>query len=177
MRLHVLHLRSRGCWQATVYQKQICINTLFSLHTIWGLTPIRRQIRGVTTGSVRSENNRAGMPCVLNTETDLDPYAYTSGRWLRNDEQQRLARHIDFDFDALSSRVLSLCPGATSVSRCEKKEGGFNRVFVFTLDDGRRVVARLPFTVAGPPRLRTQSEVATIQYSMCGAAPRTSTDA
>ncbi|KAJ5709857.1 hypothetical protein N7493_009449, partial [Penicillium malachiteum] len=45
-----------------------------------------------------------------------------------------------------------------------KKEGGFNRVFIFTMDDGLRVVARLPFTFAGPAKLTTAFEVATMQY-------------
>lgn len=54
--------------------------------------------------------------------------------------------------------------GAKYIQNCEKKEGGFNRVFVFTMDDGSRVVARLPFALAGPARLAMASEVATIHY-------------
>jgi hypothetical protein len=60
--------------------------------------------------------------------------------------------------------VLELCPGADSVTTYEKKEGGFNKVFIFTLDNAKRVVARLPFALAGPPKLATISEVATIKY-------------
>lgn len=94
----------------------------------------------------------------------LDPHVYTSGRWLRRDELERSARHIQFDFASLSQRVIELCPGAASVLSCDKKEGGFNRVFIFTTDNGQRIVARLPFALAGPARLITQSEVATIHY-------------
>ena len=61
--------------------------------------------------------------------------------------------------------MIELCPGAASVSSCEKKEGGFNRAFILTTDNGQRLVARLPFKLAGPPRMTTQSEVATISYS------------
>ncbi|OAG44962.1 hypothetical protein AYO21_00924 [Fonsecaea monophora] len=100
----------------------------------------------------------------LSRRDRFDPYAYTSGRWLRGDELERSARHITFDFDALCQRVIELCPGAASISNCEKKEGGFNRVFIFTTDNGQSIVARLPFALAGPPRLTTQSEVATIHY-------------
>ncbi|KAL8717762.1 MAG: hypothetical protein Q9225_005023 [Loekoesia sp. 1 TL-2023] len=32
------------------------------------------------------------------------------------------------------------------------------------MDNGRRVVAKLPFSLAGPPRLTTDSEVATIRH-------------
>lgn len=55
---------------------------------------------------------------------DLDPHTYTSGRWLRHNKLQIDARYIAFDFDALSRRVIELCPGATSITKCDKKEGG-----------------------------------------------------
>ncbi|OBT56584.1 hypothetical protein VE04_05637 [Pseudogymnoascus sp. 24MN13] len=95
---------------------------------------------------------------------DLDPYTYTSGRWLRHDKLQIDSRYIEFDFDALCRRVIELSPGATSIATYDKKEGGFNRVFIFTTDNGKTVVARLPFAFAGPPSLTTNSEVATIRY-------------
>ncbi|KAF2489925.1 hypothetical protein BU16DRAFT_553217 [Lophium mytilinum] len=94
----------------------------------------------------------------------LDPYAYTSGRWLRRDKLERESRFITFDFDALCARVIECSHGAASIKSYEKKEGGFNRVFIFTLDNAKRVVARLPFKLAGPTRLTTGSEVATIRY-------------
>ncbi|KAJ5246157.1 hypothetical protein N7468_001140, partial [Penicillium chermesinum] len=94
----------------------------------------------------------------------FDPYLYTSGRWLRNDKRQRQLRQIDFNFDKLCQKIVDLSNGAKSIKDCEKKEGGFNRVFVFTMDDNSRVVARLPFPLAGPAKLATASEVATIQY-------------
>lgn len=34
----------------------------------------------------------------------------------------------------------------------------------FTTDNAKRVIAKLPFKLAGPPRLTTNSEVATIKY-------------
>ncbi|KAH7379143.1 kinase-like domain-containing protein [Phaeosphaeria sp. MPI-PUGE-AT-0046c] len=97
-------------------------------------------------------------------EHNSDPYRYTSGRWLRRDALEQESRLIYFDFDALCRRVLSLCPGASSITSYDKKEGGFNRVFIFHTDDAKRVVARLPFAFAGPSRLATNSGVATIKY-------------
>jgi hypothetical protein len=73
-------------------------------------------------------------------------------------------RYIHFDFNALQKKVIALCPGATSIASWEKKEGGFNRVFIFRTDNNERIVARLPFALAGPPRLTTNSEVATVEY-------------
>lgn len=96
--------------------------------------------------------------------TGLDPHIYTGGRWLRRDKLECDSRYISFDFDALCRRIVELCPGALSLATYNKKEGGFNRVFIFTTDNVKRVAARLPFAPAGPPRLTTNSEVATIKY-------------
>ncbi|KAH9862722.1 hypothetical protein J1614_010815 [Plenodomus biglobosus] len=93
-----------------------------------------------------------------------DPFRYTSGRWLRRDALERQSRHIQFDFNALRRKILTLCPGASSITSYDKKEGGSNRVFIFHTDNAKRIVARLPFALAGPSRLTTNSEVATIKY-------------
>lgn len=69
-----------------------------------------------------------------------------------------------FDFDALCRRVLELTPEADVITACQKIEGGFNRVFIFHLNNAKRIVARLPFTLAGPARLTTASDVATVKY-------------
>ena len=95
---------------------------------------------------------------------EIDPHNYSSGRWLRHDNQERQSRFIGFDFEALGRKVIELCPGAGSIASCDIKEGGYNRVLLFHTDNGKRVVARLPFSVAGPSRLTTSSEIATIKY-------------
>jgi hypothetical protein len=95
---------------------------------------------------------------------DLNPYEYTSGRWLHRSKDQNEARHIKFDYDALCRKIVEQCPGSQRIVECEKIEGGFNRVFLFTMDDKQTLIARLPFSHAGPPRLITQSEVATTAY-------------
>lgn len=105
------------------------------------------------------------VPCIDNNGIlGFDPHVYTSGRWLRNDERQRQLRQINLNFNRLCQKIVDLFNGTKSIKDCEKKEGGFNRVFVFTMDDNSRVVARLPFPLAGPAKLATASEVATIQY-------------
>lgn len=95
-----------------------------------------------------------------------DPSSYTGGRWLHRDELERASRFIDFSFSELCKTVVNLFPKAKKIENCTKKEGGFNRVFILTLDSGHCVVARLPTTIAGPPRLATNSEVATMEYCM-----------
>ena len=93
-----------------------------------------------------------------------DPCSYTDGHWLHQDELQRKVRYVQFDFPRLCEIAISLSEGASCVTSYEKREGGYNRVFILTMDTGKRVVARIPMPVAGPPRLATNSEVATIKY-------------
>jgi hypothetical protein len=61
--------------------------------------------------------------------------------------------------------VISHSPGAKHIAAVEKSEGGNARVLIFSLDNGRKVVAKLPVSVAGPKRLTTNSDVATMEYS------------
>ncbi|KAI3394042.1 hypothetical protein diail_3307, partial [Diaporthe ilicicola] len=94
----------------------------------------------------------------------FDPYEYTNGRWLRADAAQRDARRVKFDFPALCQKAISSALGAKEILECSKVEGNFNRAFIIRLDNGTKVVARVPFSVAGPSRLVTNSEVATMAY-------------
>jgi len=95
----------------------------------------------------------------------LQPYDYTAGRWLKDDRLQRESRHIEFNFPELCNKALEVCTHADSIQKCEKQEGGFNRVFLFTMNNGEQIVAKLPTSICGPPRLTTNSEVATMAYS------------
>lgn len=116
------------------------------------------------TGSLSVTHTAHEIIKITDDNTAFDPHNYTSGRWLRHDQNERDMRYIRFDFNALCNRVLKLCPDHDRISNCQKIEGGFNRVFIFTLNNSKRVVARLPFRLAGPSRLTTSSEVATIKY-------------
>jgi len=100
----------------------------------------------------------------LKPETHLTDY--TAGRWLRNDNGERKARRISFDFKALVDKVVSCCEGATSIETWSKKEGNSCKAFVFCTDNGKQIVAKLPTPIAGPKSLITNSEVATIRYCM-----------
>ena len=99
-----------------------------------------------------------------NIHVATDPRIYSNGRWLRWDKLERESRYIEFSFAALWQKAIELCPGAISIASYEKKEGGYNRVFIFTMDNASRIVARLPTRISGPPRLTTNSEVATMKF-------------
>ncbi|KAJ8610901.1 hypothetical protein MRB53_038289 [Persea americana] len=103
-----------------------------------------------------------------NASPAFDPHTYTHGRWLVRERLELQARRIEFDFDALCRRVVQVCGGSSAIRSCTKREGGFNRVFLFVFEDDKHVAAKLPFSLAGPRSLVTNSEVATIQYRMYG---------
>ncbi|KAL2785160.1 kinase-like domain-containing protein [Aspergillus keveii] len=84
--------------------------------------------------------------------------------FLRRDKLEVDARYMRFNFPALCRKVMELSPAASAITDCHKIEGGFNRVFIFTLDNGNRLVARFPFRFTGPAKLSTLSEVSTIRY-------------
>lgn len=50
------------------------------------------------------------------------------------------------------------------VSIAKLAEGGFNKVFLLTMDDGQEVIARIPALVAGPPHHTAASEVTTMDF-------------
>ena len=43
-------------------------------------------------------------------------------------------------------------------------EGGFNKIFLLTMDDGHEMIARVPVPIAGPRHFTTASEVATMSF-------------
>lgn len=109
-------------------------------------------------------SSKAKSPALSSFNFGFDPYEYTSGRWLRADAAQRNGRRVKFNFPALCQKAINSAPGAREILECSKVEGNFNRAFIIQLDNGSRVVAKVPFPVAGPTRLVTNSEVATMAY-------------
>jgi hypothetical protein len=111
---------------------------------------------------------------LIDTCLDCDKYVFSYCRFLRRDRWERSVRWINFDFDALCKIAIREVPGATSITKWEKREGGFNRVFIFYTNIGKAVVAKLPFSRAGPARFTTHSEVATMMYRTFNHAKSTS---
>ncbi|PGH14834.1 hypothetical protein AJ80_05760 [Polytolypa hystricis UAMH7299] len=132
---------------------------------------VSSKVFGVTLGSTPGINqclsNRASH---CSYSQGLDPYSHTASRWLHQDELQRQSRRLRFDFSRLCEGAVKSCSGgggaggASRVVDCEKKEGGYYRIFILTMDSGKRVVARVPMPVAGPAILTTNSEIATVAY-------------
>lgn len=93
-----------------------------------------------------------------------DLFRYTSGRWLWDEEQQLLDRYRVFDAGELQ-RVAARSVEANACLDIKKcGEGGYNKVFGLTMDNGMVVIARIPNPNAGPAGYTTASEVATMDF-------------
>ncbi|KAI2486291.1 hypothetical protein Ptr902_00424 [Pyrenophora tritici-repentis] len=44
-------------------------------------------------------------------------------------------------------------------------EGGFSKALIMRKEDGSEVVAKIPFSIAGPPKYTTAPEVAVLKFS------------
>lgn len=92
-------------------------------------------------------------------------FNYTSGRWLWNEETQLAARSISFDVEALKKTACRALHAQSCTSLQKIGEGGSNKALRLTMDDGRTLIAKLPHPNAGPAKLTTSSEVATMDYA------------
>lgn len=83
-----------------------------------------------------------------------------------NDTLRHHERRRDFNVSGLKRlAALAVERSELDIIRFEKlAEGGFNRIFIITMRDGLRFVARIPYLVTQPKSLLVASEVATMDF-------------
>ncbi|OJD14839.1 hypothetical protein AJ78_04843 [Emergomyces pasteurianus Ep9510] len=91
-------------------------------------------------------------------------FEYTSGRWLVNEKRQLAKRYIEFNVDNLCNLAASIFNNSSRCVEITKMEGNFNKALLLTMDDGNKVIAKIPCPNTGPPFLTTASEVATLKF-------------
>ena len=100
-----------------------------------------------------------------------DQELFTSGRYLYNEKLRLAERRVRFNVLALK-HIAANSVGRRSVTSMQKlAEGGFNRVFLLTMDDGFEVIAKLPYSLTVPTSLCTESEVATLDFLSSKSIP------
>lgn len=103
----------------------------------------------------------SALPC---SKSDHELFAYTSGRYLYNEKLRLAERHVPFDVVALKN-IAANSVGRRHVTHMKKfAEGGFNRVFLLTMNDGFEVIVKIPYSLTVPKRFTTESEVATLDF-------------
>ncbi|KAK2754792.1 hypothetical protein FQN54_006685 [Arachnomyces sp. PD_36] len=96
--------------------------------------------------------------------SDESFFKHTSRRWVFNEEARLKERYVRFNVAELQ-RVAAKAVNRDRCTRIAKMaEGGFNKIFLLTMDDGLEVIARIPTPIAGPPHFTTASEVATLDF-------------
>ncbi|OJJ43564.1 hypothetical protein ASPZODRAFT_2114104 [Penicilliopsis zonata CBS 506.65] len=91
-------------------------------------------------------------------------FSYSSGRFLYNEQLRLLERHVLFDVAALGSAIAKHVGHGKVKSIVKLSEGGFNRVFLATMEDGFRAIVKIPYRISGPKTYATASEVATLTF-------------
>ncbi|KAG6819121.1 hypothetical protein H0H93_015162 [Arthromyces matolae] len=98
-------------------------------------------------------------------------FNYTSGRWIVNDELRLAERKREFDVNELC-RLAAQSVGRSSEdikTFVKLAEGGSNRVFLITMHDGFKMIARIPYPVTAPKFYAVASEAATLCFlRSCG---------
>ncbi|KAF2235077.1 hypothetical protein EV356DRAFT_523458 [Viridothelium virens] len=90
----------------------------------------------------------------------------SKGPLRRKDERKQLdARYRRFDVAGLQ-RVACQAIGANRCNSLEKVgEGNYNKAYRLAMENGQRVIAKIPHPNAGPPAFTTASEVATMEFA------------
>lgn len=81
-----------------------------------------------------------------------------------NESKRLRERYQPFNIAELSKAAAeSVGRSSNDVQYINKlAEGGFNRIFELTMNDGFQLIARLPYSLTQPKRLAVASEVATM---------------
>ncbi|RYO13723.1 hypothetical protein AA0121_g8373 [Alternaria tenuissima] len=96
--------------------------------------------------------------------TRKELFKYTNGRFLANEKEAANRRYVKFDVDQLCAVAATADGKHSPVCAIEKMEGGFSKALLLRKEDGTEVVAKIPCTIAGPPKYTTASEVAVLRY-------------
>ena len=91
-------------------------------------------------------------------------FGYTNGRWLWDERKQLRQRYKQFSIHELKSTAEKSVGARVCVSMIKLAEGGFNKVFRLTMDNGKVVIARILNPNAGHTFRTVASEVATIDF-------------
>lgn len=91
-------------------------------------------------------------------------FNYTNKRFLANEQKAIDRRYVKFDVDRLCAVAGLSSEQHSPVYAIEKMEGGFSKALLLHKEQGSQIVAKIPFSIAGPPKYTTASEVAVVKY-------------
>ena len=129
------------------------------------------RLRSILTRITRSRLNRVRSTPdgnhSMSTDSKIDSnplFSYTGGRWLWNEREQLDARYCHFDVTSLQKAACEAVGNKKCISFNKIGEGNYNKAYRLEMEDGQRVIAKVPHPNAGPRILTTSSEVATMDF-------------
>ncbi|KAL8994544.1 MAG: hypothetical protein Q9169_005508 [Polycauliona sp. 2 TL-2023] len=111
-----------------------------------------------------SQTSQNGQDC-HDWNKNQDFFRYTAGRFLFEEKSQMASRYVKFDMNALVNIAARSVASKSCVEVRKLPEGQYNKGFLLTMDDGKRVIAKVPNPNAGRPHYTTASEVATMDFT------------
>lgn len=93
-----------------------------------------------------------------------DFFRFSAGRFLFDETKQMACRFVQFDMNELVHIATSSTASRSCVAVRKLPEGQYNKAFLLTMDDRKRVIAKVPNPNAGRPHYTTVSEVATMDF-------------
>ncbi|OSD05708.1 hypothetical protein PYCCODRAFT_1384679 [Trametes coccinea BRFM310] len=100
----------------------------------------------------------------IGPEDEHEFFSVTKTRWLYNDEKQRAIRYVPFNVEAFVDTAIQAADAQSCVSMKKVHEDMVKRIFALNFDNGKELIAKIPFPTSGPKHLCTASEVATLDY-------------
>ncbi|RMD42357.1 hypothetical protein DV735_g2766, partial [Chaetothyriales sp. CBS 134920] len=96
--------------------------------------------------------------------TNEDFFRFSRGRFICDEDSNMLKRSVRFDMNQLARIAAEsiTAKNCTNVQKCA--DGMYNKSYLFTMDDGRQVIGKVPNPNAGLPHFTTASEVATMDF-------------
>ncbi|EGE01928.1 phosphotransferase enzyme family protein [Trichophyton equinum CBS 127.97] len=88
-------------------------------------------------------------------------FTYTSRRFLYNEQRRLEERRVSVNVAALKDTAEKYVGHGKIACLQKLVEGGFNRIFLLTSEDGFQTIAKIPYTITVPKKYTTASEVAT----------------
>lgn len=92
-------------------------------------------------------------------------FSYTSGRWLWNEREQLKAQFRRFDVPSLQQAACQAVGAKQCISLEKIGEGNYNKAYRLIMEDGQKVIAKIPHPNAEPRSLTTASEVANMEFA------------
>ncbi|KAH7397042.1 kinase-like domain-containing protein [Phaeosphaeria sp. MPI-PUGE-AT-0046c] len=121
--------------------------------------------RSLLPGSCMTSKRLELLLTPIDLDYDQDLFNYTRGCFVCDNELERSQRQVRFNVNELARKAAEAVGAKTCIKIAKYPDGMYNKSMLLTMDDGSRVVAKVPNPNAGRPHLTTASEVATMNFA------------